>query len=73
MDLVVDLEKPILLAARNLLFKHVLRTMDAVQLASYSTVSNVLGESPTFLTADLRLTTAASNEGFTVDNPLSHP
>lgn len=71
--LVVQFEQTIVSGAQALIFNHVLRTMDAVQLASCSRVSQVLGESPVFLSADARLNAVAVNEGFVADDPLKHP
>ncbi|MBA3871139.1 MAG: type II toxin-antitoxin system VapC family toxin [Anaerolineae bacterium] len=71
--LVVNLESPILLQARSLVTNHKLRTLDAIQLASAAHATNILGEPLTFLPGDVDLLTAASNEGFVVDNPNAHP
>ncbi len=71
--LVVNLESPIFLQARSLVTNHKLRTLDAIQLASAIHAANLLGENLTFLSGDNDLLTAASNEGFVVDNPNVHP
>lgn len=71
--LVVNLESSILLQARSLVTNHKLRTLDAIQLASAVHAAHILGESLTFLSADIDLLTAATSEGFVVDNPNAHP
>lgn len=71
--LVVQLEQTILYSAHNLILRHVLRTMDAVQLASCTRVAQVLNQRPVFLSTDIRLNAAAASEGFAVDDPRSHP
>ncbi len=64
---------PIFLQARLLVTNHKLRTLDAIQLASAIHAATLLGEKLTFLSGDNDLLTAASNEGFVVDNPNAHP
>lgn len=71
--LVVNIESPIFLHARSLVTNHKLRTLDAIQLASAIHAEQLLGEKLTFLSGDNDLLTAASNEGFAVDNPNAHP
>jgi predicted nucleic acid-binding protein len=71
--LVVNLESPIFLQARSLVTNHKLRTLDAIQLASAIHAERLLGERLTFLSGDNDLLTAASGEGYIVDNPNAHP
>ena len=71
--LVVNLESHVLLQARSLVTNHKLRTLDAIQLASAIHATNILGEPLIFLSGDVDLLTAASNENFVVDNPNAHP
>jgi predicted nucleic acid-binding protein len=71
--LVVNLESPIFLQARSLVTNHKLRTLDAIQLASAIHASKLLGENLIFLSGDKDLLTAATNEGFMIDNPNAHP
>ncbi len=71
--LVVPLESAILVQARALINKHPLRALDAIQLASALQAVALLNERITFVSADNNLLTAASAEGFAVDNPLTHP
>jgi predicted nucleic acid-binding protein len=70
--LVVLSESPINILARNLVNKHPLRTLDAIQLASAIYARETLGESMTFVCADNQLLQFASVEGFSVDNPNLH-
>ena len=71
--LVQLIESSILLQARLLVTNHKLRTLDAIQLASAIHAATILGEPLIFLSGDIDLLTAASNEGFVVDNPNAHP
>jgi predicted nucleic acid-binding protein len=59
--------------ARDLLLRHPLRTLDALQLASAIIFERQTGAKPIFVTADQRLLAAASVEGFVVDDPNKHP
>lgn len=73
--------------AADLCRVHSLKGYDAVQLAaaliyredarafdlSQTAAGAVALGDPIFLTEDKRLTTAAAAEGFTVDNPVTHP
>ena len=62
--------------AKDLLERHPLRAYDAVQLASAMYARNSLlaagSAMPIFLSADLRLLTAAQAEGFVTDDPNLH-
>jgi predicted nucleic acid-binding protein len=69
----IPLDADVRARARALLKTHSLRTLDALQLASAIEAMTILGEQLTFVSADLRLLTPASAEGFTTDNPLNHP
>jgi uncharacterized protein len=71
--LVVNIDTDILVQARLLVTRHKLRTLDAIQLSSALHASSILGEPLTFIAADVDLLTAASAEGFSVDNPNNHP
>ena len=71
--LVQLVESSILLQARSLVTRYKLRTLDAIQLASASRATTLLGEPLTFLSGDIDLLNAASSEGFAVDNPNAHP
>jgi uncharacterized protein len=71
--LVVPLDTDILVQARQLLIKHPLRTLDAIQL-SCAMQSAALLESPiTFISSDKNLLAAALAEGFVIDDPNAHP
>jgi uncharacterized protein len=59
--------------ARSLVLKHSLRTLDAVQLSAAINSANTLGETLTFISADVNLLTAAQAEGLVIDNPNTHP
>jgi predicted nucleic acid-binding protein len=71
--LVVLVHTPILKAASELVARHPLRTLDAIQLACASESRHALGEVPIFISADTNLLQIASAEGFPVDNPRLHP
>ncbi len=71
--LMVDLDSDVLEEARNVLLRHPLRTLDALQLASALDAARALRISPTFVSADTRLLSVAAAEGFAVDDPNTHP
>ena len=65
---------PNLLAeARQLLIKHPLRALDAVQLASALAAAKALATKPIFISADQKLLAVAALEGFRTDDPNLHP
>lgn len=70
---VIDLDGDVLGEARALLVKHPLRALDALQLASALRIVKVIGIQPTFISADVRLLTAAPAEGLPIDDPNAHP
>ena len=70
--LTVEIDDVVLMYARNLLTRHVLRTLDAVQLACALAAVRTLGVKMTFVSADRRLLAAASAEGLAVDDPNAH-
>ena len=59
--------------ARTLIGRHVLRTLDAIQLASAGQAEYILGEPVTFISSDRNLLAAAAAEGMPTDDPLNHP
>ena len=73
----VELDLNVVGLARDLLDRHPLRAYGAVQLASALRANRVLQParlpSLLFLSADDRLTAAATHEGLATDNPNSHP
>ena len=69
----VALDEPVLERASDLLNKHPLRSLDAIQLACAIEARLVLNESHIFVCSDNNLLTAAVAEGFITDNPLDHP
>ena len=71
--LTVPIDDAVFVRARDLVSKHPLRTLDAIQLACALEAASGLGEPLTFLSADIMLLAAAMAEGFTTDNPQSHP
>jgi predicted nucleic acid-binding protein len=71
--LVVPLNELVLALARQLVNRYPLRTLDAIQLASAQQAVVILGEPMTFVSGDQRLLSAASSEGFGVDNPNAYP
>jgi predicted nucleic acid-binding protein len=70
---VIALGQNVLGRAQQLVAKHPLRTLDALQLASAHTAASVLGTFPIFVTADQRLLAVAAAEGFPTDDPNTHP
>jgi uncharacterized protein len=68
----IDVDNNVLGIARQLLARHPLRTLDAIQLASALQAAAALRAQPTFVCADQRLLTAASSEGLPIDNPNLH-
>lgn len=71
--LAVDLDNGVLADARQLLLQHPLRTLDAIQLASALNFARAVAITPTFVSADVNLLTAAAAEGLPTDNPNAHP
>ncbi|MHB8627011.1 MAG: type II toxin-antitoxin system VapC family toxin [Aggregatilineales bacterium] len=69
----VLLDWPVLTSAQRLIPRHMLRALDAIQLASALDAVSKLSEPMTFVCADNRLLAAAAAEGFSTDNPLLHP
>lgn len=56
-----------------LLDQHILRALDAIQLACAVYARDLLDEPMTVLSADNNLLLAAAAEGFGTDNPNNHP
>ena len=71
--LVVSIDRPIILTARDLVKKYPLRTLDAIQLACALDAVAMLNEPITFISGDNVLLAAAGAEGFSTDNPYAHP
>ena len=71
--LVVLMDSPILVQARQLVTKHSLRTLDAIQLACAVDARTILQEPMLFLSADTNLLRVVAIEGFPIDNPDQHP
>jgi hypothetical protein len=71
--LVIPVKRMVLVSARNLVRRHGLRTLDAIQLASALRAVALLSETMIFVTSDIRLLGAAVAEGFLTDDPLLHP
>lgn len=69
----IDLDDNVLERARDLLLKHPLRTLDALQLACALEAAHLFDIQPTFISADTRLLAAASAEGLPTDDPNTHP
>jgi uncharacterized protein len=70
---VVPVDTPIIQVAGDLLNRHKLRTLDAIQLASALHVVQILDEPMTFISADANLLMAAKSEGYDTDDPNAHP
>jgi hypothetical protein len=71
--LVVPIDANILAQARQLVTKHPLRTLDAIQLSCAVHAVNLLGTPMTFISSDKNLLAAAVAEGFQTDDPNVHP
>lgn len=71
--LVVSIDRPVILTARDLVKKYPLRTLDAIQLACALDAVAMLNEPLTFISGDNVLLAAAGAEGFSTDNPYAHP
>ena len=69
---VVALDDKLFKEARQMLVKHPLRSLDAIQLASALRAAIVLDNQPTFVSADRRLLEAAAAEGLPTDDPNAH-
>ncbi len=59
--------------ARALVYRHILRALDAIHLTSALEAERIIGAPLTFLTSDKHLLSAAAGEGLLTDNPLNHP
>jgi uncharacterized protein len=70
--LLIDLDETVLDRARDLLLKHPLRTLDAIQLACALEAAHLFNIQPIFISADTRLLSAASAEGLPTDDPNMH-
>jgi len=73
---IVEMKSLLVDETRALLERHPLRAYDAIQLASAMHANRILKAAgkppPIFLSADLRLLTAAQAEGFATDDPNLH-
>jgi hypothetical protein len=69
----IGMNDVVLVQARDLVTRYLLRPPDAIQLASAMYATNWLNETMTFICADLGLLAAATAEGFTTDDPNVHP
>lgn len=69
--LTILVDAPVLRRARDLVVRHPLRTLDAVQLSCALEATSSLNALLTFVSADTVLLTAAA-EGFVIENPLLH-
>jgi predicted nucleic acid-binding protein len=70
--LTIPLEMPVLKHARDLVSRHPLRSLDAIQLASALEATTILDEPMTFISADKNLLAVAVSEDFATDNPNDH-
>ncbi len=70
--LVEPVDTDVFVQARLLVTRHGLRTLDAVQLSAAINAAKTLGETLTFISADVNLLAAAQAEGFVIDNPNNH-
>lgn len=70
---VVALRSDVLHLARDLVTKHPLRTLDAIQLAGAMMAAQAWGRPLLFISADRKMLSIAAAEGFSVDDPNDHP
>ena len=74
---VITITQAIVDQACRALEAHPLRAADAIHLAGALTIRRIAQEQglppPSFVVADTALLTAATAEGFVVENPLQHP
>ena len=70
---VIAIKQQQLLMAGQLTEKHALRTLDAIHLAALVQAQSKLTLPITFVSADKNQRNAAATEGFTTDDPNSHP
>lgn len=74
---VITITQAIVDHACAVLQAHPLRAADAIHLACALTIRRIAQDQglppPSFVVADTTLLTAATAEGFVVDNPLQHP
>ncbi len=68
----IELDEMVLIRARNLVAKHPLRTLDAIQLACALEAAHLFNIQPVFISADTRLLTVAAAEGLAADDPNAH-
>lgn len=71
--LVVPLDDRVIRVAEQLVARHTLRTLDAMQLACALEAQLLLSDPVTFISADNNLLVAATAEGLATDNPNLHP
>lgn len=72
--LVFPLDQSLIIRARDLTSQHRgLRALDSIQLAGALEAASELNEQLTFISADAKLLSAASSEGFRIDDPNAHP
>ncbi len=71
--LLVALRRRLLLRASRLVVSHPLRALDAIQLVCALEAVQAFGTTPTFVSADRNLLTAAAAEGLPTDDPNLHP
>ena len=63
---ILDIERNHINVSQELIVKHNLRSLDSIQLAVLLNLKDI---NPMFICADVRLLTAAKNEGINVFNP----
>jgi predicted nucleic acid-binding protein len=70
--LVIAIDASVLVEAREIILRHRLKALDAIQLVCGQRARQQMGDAITFVTADRELLTAAAAEGFATDNPNDH-
>jgi predicted nucleic acid-binding protein len=71
--LVVALDDAVTKQAANLADRYPLRALDSIQLACALHAVALLNEPMTFISGDKILLSAATSEGFIIDDPNAHP
>lgn len=69
---VIALSPSVINQARQLVAKHPLRALDAIQLACALAAAKSIRLPLIFVSADQKLLNAAAAEGFSTDNPNAH-
>lgn len=69
----IAVRQSVLTLAQQLIIRHPLRTLDALQLTSALIAARTIGSFPIFVSGDQKLLAVAALEGFPTDDPNAHP